>query len=172
MNGNKPTRGARARDWWRDLQNNPGDRAALRRTSNLPEVPLIPAALDLMLRLGWRRVSDAERDWYAERVAVVALVLATVHEDRKEPVARQIGIPQGRDGNPIVSEVRLRRLLTAEDSNELLQEALALVRLAGGSVNVADLATSLLDWSNPRRNVRQRWLYDYHGIAVSNTDKT
>jgi CRISPR system Cascade subunit CasB len=119
-----------------------------------------------MLRLGWTRRPDGERDWMADRIAAIAIVLAAIREDRPGgSVARQIG--KKGEGKPVLNEAKLRGLLAAETPEELLPEMLTLVRLSGGAVNVADIAESILWWNHPSGRTQRRWLYDYHDIPLA-----
>ena len=144
-------------DWWHSLQprdRRPGDRAALarlRRAARVMEGAAEPAAIQLCRRLGmgWRGL---------ERAALVAAVLAHVRDDDPaRPVARQIGA--SRDQPAKVSPLRFRRLLQAVTPDEQLIAFRRVVAQADRKVNIADLADSLLNWSDARR---LRWTYAYY----------
>ncbi len=154
-----PPPGAVAASWWRDLQPRPdgsgGDRAALarlRRAATVAEAAAEPATLDLCRRLGW--------DWRKlATAAVTASVLAHVRKDDPPlPVARQLG-PASGNGDAAMSWLRFRRLVQAETDDDRLTAFRRAVALAGGRLNVSDLARSLLDWNEWQR---RRWLFVYH----------
>jgi CRISPR system Cascade subunit CasB len=54
--------------------------------------------------------------------------------------------------------LRFRRLMEAETPDERLTAFRRLVALAGGRVNVRNLAAALLAWNE---DLRTRWIYDY-----------
>jgi CRISPR system Cascade subunit CasB len=153
-----PRPAAIAAGWWRSLQSAPngsgGDRAALarlRHSATAMEAALEPATLDLARRLGtdWRDLG---------RVAVTAAVLAHVRDDaRDRPAARQLGPIAG--GDAAMSWLRFRRLMQAGTEDEQVVAFRRAVALAGGRLNVHDLAGSLLAWSDDRR---RRWILNYH----------
>jgi CRISPR system Cascade subunit CasB len=149
--------------WWSRLQPAPngqgGDRAALarlRRCATALEAASEEATLDLahQLRLGWPQL---------DRVAIAAAVLAHVRTHAAgAPVARQLAPPNGR-----MSWLRLRRLLQADTDDAQITAFRRAAALADGSLNVADLGESLLDWSDARR---RRWIYDFHQSSAPAED--
>jgi CRISPR system Cascade subunit CasB len=158
-----PSRGERAMQWWQDLQgDNTGAIQALRRVRTPLESIMVPATLELMVRLGWRRVPDDRRDFDGERIALLAALLSHVDGMRRDSLARIVG-KRGDDAG-LVSPVRWSRLMGCESTAELFSELVPIVEIADRRCNVADLATTLLNWSNPARNVRQKWTYDYYGL--------
>lgn len=156
----KPDRNARAEAiiaWWRNLQPRteagrtvPGDRAALarlRRAESVMQASMIPATLDLCRRLG------AGPD-EMERIALIAAALAHVREESAERFARQLGgVP------PLMSWLRFQRLIEATEPDAQLTAFRRAITQAKRRANPRDLAESLLDWNDRRR---QRWLYDYY----------
>jgi len=151
-------RGAVAAAWWRELQ--PGapreDRGALarlRRAALVRDAATEQETLTLCRRLGlgWQGLEGA---------ALAAAVLAGVREDaRAASAARQLG--PDKDNRAAMSWLRFRRLLQAETGDDQLVAFRRAVALAGGRLNVLDLARSLLDWDDKRR---QRWIYDYYAV--------
>jgi CRISPR system Cascade subunit CasB len=142
----------------------PAVMARLRRVATLQEAALEPATLELHARLGGRGRSNLEA---LEGTALVAAVLAHVREDagRGESTARLIG--PDADGRARVSALRFRRILAARTPQETLIAFRRLVSLAGRSLPVADLAESLLDWTDPHGGDkrRRRWALDYYGAG-------
>lgn len=149
--------------WWRDLQpdpttKRPGDRAALarlRRCATVAEAMQDQATIDLFRRAsgaGPRDLPDA---------GLTAAVLAHVREDDPtEPrIARRIG-PDSTDKpeTALLKPLRFRRLMEAHTPDERLTAFRRLIAIAGGRLNVADLAAALLRWTEQRQN---RWIYDY-----------
>ena len=87
-------------------------------------------------------------------------MLAHVRADAPgQSVARQLGPDQpDKPETAILKPLRFRRVIEASTQDERLIALRRLVALAGGSLNLRDLADALLDWSDNRR---QRWVYDY-----------
>lgn len=153
---------SQAAAWWRDLQPDPtrhapGDRAAsarLRRCGTVNEAMLDPATMQLFRRCGGTGPRDLPS------IALAAAVLAHVRQDRPgTPIARQLGptLPD-KPETAIFKPLRFRRLMEAATPDERLIAFRRMVALAGQSLNVADLADALLDWSDWRQRA---WVYDY-----------
>lgn len=157
--------------WWRALVPDParanpaeraGDRAALarlRRCASLAEAMQEPGTIALFRACGGRD----ERD--LAPIALVTAVLAHVRADAPgQAVARQLG-PENpeRPETAVLKPLRFRRLLEAREPDDALAAFRRLVALAGGTLNVEDLAEALLDWLHPRRGDerRRRWIFAY-----------
>jgi CRISPR system Cascade subunit CasB len=149
--------------WWRDLQpdperNQPGDRAALarlRRCATVAEAMQDLVTISLFQRCG------GTGPWQLPAVGLTAAVLAHVREDDRENrhIARRVG-PDNTDKpeTALLKPLRFRRLLEADLPDERLAAFRRLAALAGGKLNVVDLAGALLDWNEGRQ---RRWVYDY-----------
>lgn len=161
--------------WWASLQDyradgspNPTrDRAALarlRRAAAPTEALDEPAVFDLYKRLGFGG-GTSELESRLPRVAVAATVLAHV---RPSPGAngsrRRLAEMLGQGERPSMSPLRFKRLLTADDDQDILVQFRRAVALAGArNIDVGDLAVSLLEWDRDSR--RMRWAFDYHGAG-------
>jgi CRISPR system Cascade subunit CasB len=149
-----------ATSWWRELQpdssGRSGDRgglARLRRCTTVIEAMQEPAAITLFRRCGATGPDDLPP------IGLVAAVLAHVREDQPgKPIARQIG-PDSPDTpeTALVKPLRFRQLVEATGDDRLTAWR-RLVALTGGTLNVADLADALLNWSE---RTQRRWVYDY-----------
>ena len=137
----------------------PAALARLRRAASPLEALMVDAAHDLALRL--RR---GERDWLA--IGTLAATLAHVKTHDRRPVAAIFGEPLSVDSRR-VSELRFRRLLQAEDGTERMAALRRAFALTGGRANVADLADSLLYWTE---RTRTRWLFQYYGATPPQAD--
>ena len=148
--------------WWRELQPDPaggrqGDRAALarlRRCATVSEAMQEVAAIQLFRRVGATGPGDLPD------VALAAAVLAHVRADAPGTVARTIGptTPE-KPETAKMKPLRFRRLMEADGPDERLVAFRRLVMLAReNALPVADLATSLLGWSEQRR---RQWIFDY-----------
>lgn len=152
--------------WWREL--NPKDpkdqppfaRAALarlRRCTSPAQAATISEALDLARRLGTVSASQTR----LEPALLTAMVLAHVREnDDSIPAARQLG-RAGFEERAAMSPLRFARLLGAETTTEKLIAFRRAVALLGGKVNVASLASALMNWSE---KTRVTWAFDYHAV--------
>ena len=101
------------RAWWRDLQDDPGGRAQLRRAANLLEVFLCPAFHRLL-----HKVSGSRDD-----LALAAGVLACLKEEGgPECFAQALATPKAAGGRACMSGLRFRRLVRIDDREELLRQ--------------------------------------------------
>ncbi|MBI3985315.1 MAG: type I-E CRISPR-associated protein Cse2/CasB [Lentisphaerae bacterium] len=141
--------------WWKELENDRGERARLRRCGDVTEVFFCPAFHDLVRRL--RTIGGVSR----ETVAVTAGVLAHVKENvPAAKVAAQMA--EGRGDRAAVSELRFRRLIETKDREALFIPLIRLVALMDGKVNVGDLTEGIRFWG-PR--ARRDWACDYYEPA-------
>jgi CRISPR system Cascade subunit CasB len=151
-----------AASWWREMQpdpasGRPGDRAGLarlRRCATVATAMQDPAAIALFRRCGATGPDDLPV------IGLTAAVLAHVRDDdRTQKVARQVGPdPPEKPETALLKPLRFRRLMEATTDDERLIAFRRLVALAGGALNLSDLAEALLDWSE---RTRLRWVYDY-----------
>ncbi|MEQ1695270.1 MAG: type I-E CRISPR-associated protein Cse2/CasB [Hyphomicrobiaceae bacterium] len=175
----------RAKDWLAALRPRqidgrilPGDRAALarlKRASSVMEAAAEPATAHLFEMLFSAQLKEAKsRDGFIQvhlpRAAVIAAVLAHVGDPRPETMARAIGTPRsGGDGStPLVTPLRLKRLLAARDPDDVLIQFRRTVAILGHQANVTDLAQQLLAWTDDERGdlTRTRFAFDYHGAEA------
>ncbi|TVQ41551.1 MAG: type I-E CRISPR-associated protein Cse2/CasB [Wenzhouxiangella sp.] len=141
-------------DWWEQLEQNRGDRAALRRASSIEQVMFNPGFHRL-----WHRLTDSP--WSrAERVALIAALGARVkHHDPRKSFAAQLGSPPSGREKAAFSGLRFRRLLQASQPNELLQACSRAITMCDGRVNLTNLAESVYWWSD---RDRKSWAFDYY----------
>jgi CRISPR system Cascade subunit CasB len=171
----KPRWGQIARRWWETLQNtrkdgtanparDPAALARLRRAATPIDALEEPSVFDLYKKLGFSRV-DFERR--LPRVAVTAAVLAHIRTDGGDKgFRRRFAEMLGQGGERrLMSELRFKRLLAATEDQDLLVTFRRAVALAGKKdIDVGDVASSLLDWSERRR---MRWAFDYYGASIA-----
>jgi CRISPR system Cascade subunit CasB len=159
-------RPALIRAWWKELQSDPGARGKLRRCRTPIEALALPATIDLMVRLGWEPPEQDHYDWYGERIAAAAMVLAHVREDSTRPVARSLGRQPGRH-EPVLSSSRWERLCRAEGHENIATEFTRIVQMIGGTADVVDLVFATLSWDHDTSHrTKQRWIYAYHGVDM------
>lgn len=150
------------RNWWRELQDDPAARSALRRCDSVDAVQLLPVFHRLRLSL---KSSDAGGN--RDALAAVASVLAQVEDDVSLPGERAnfadlLAEQPTAGGVPKVSGLRFRRLLEVDTPDERLISIGRIVRHCQRKAPVASLATDLLFWGD---RVRKRWAYRYYELA-------
>lgn len=151
-------------DWWQQLQENTGDRAALRRADDLAEIVAVPAfhqlqwRVDALLASEGRGLSAAQRD----RLAVAAALASHLREPGGH--ARGfVGQMAGGDGETApVSALRFRRMLQADEPSDLFRQLRRALAMLGGHADLLALADDVLNWGERRR---KRWAYAYYGAA-------
>jgi CRISPR system Cascade subunit CasB len=135
--------------WWRNLENNKGIRAELRRCDSAEAVIYHPAFVRLSQKL--QPLLGAQDNWQYPLAAVVGL-LSHVRQPSNQSLARAMA------GNPpVVSELRFRRLLQ-RDRSDLYGAMIRVLRMLDDAANLADLMTSVFFWGD---RVRRRWAQDY-----------
>ena len=103
---NNPEIARVVRQWWDDLNNHRGDRAALRRCSNLAEIFFIPAY--------HRLYHDLAKHGWSDKVGVAAVAGLAAHvknDAGKHSFAAQMAESKQGGSNARVSGLRFRRLL-------------------------------------------------------------
>jgi CRISPR system Cascade subunit CasB len=152
--------------WWRRMQplrngapNPTADRAALARLrrADLFGVMQDPATFVLFRDLGARHPDDLLL------VALCAGALASVRDEQPEHPARTLGAPSlDALEQALMKPLRFRRLIEADNPQDRLTALRRAVAIAGGKVNVRELAAACLDWSEDRR---RRWIFEYYGAG-------
>ena len=168
-----------AAHWWRGLQpnfangeRNPNaDRATLARLRRADLISAMsdPAIFDLFRKLQRRQPEELPE------VALCAAVLAGVRDELRRPrdrehPARTLGPPSSEAiDQAVLKPLRFRRLIEVDTPEERLILLRRAVALAGGAINVCELAAACLDWSEHRR---QRWIFEYYaaGFAAPATE--
>lgn len=150
------------RSWWQDLQKQPGDRAALRRAEGVVDVAFVPAFHGLR-----RRVSGFRYD--ADALASVAIVLANLRETERRDFARALGTPAD---HPPLSQLRLRRLLQAEGSDEVVRNVRRAVQILKGRADPVTVASAVYRLSVPglRDQAARDFAYAYFDAAEAVPD--
>lgn len=145
-------------DWWKELDENRGDRAVLRRCRNTTEVVFSPAFHHLRLKLSQIGYFNPES------LALIAGVLSHVKiHDNGARFATQMATPKTEGSNARVSGLRFRRLLKIKDRDELFESIKRTVHLLDGNLNIYNLANDLYWWDNG--GTQKQWAYDYYENA-------
>ena len=170
------TRAERAAHWWRRLNGfdeegqrdpklprHPGALAALRRASRPSEAAAVPETFLLYRQLGFSHLGDRA----LECVAVLAHVLAHV----RASADTKLGKALGSGDQPVLKEIRLRRLVAARDAEETMRGFREAVALLDGYANVEDLTGCILAWLDPDEarsdRARTRFLFEWHGAGAA-----
>jgi CRISPR system Cascade subunit CasB len=141
-------------DWWRELPNDTGGRATLRRAPDLTAVVMQPAFQRLRRRLltaGW-----PDEPWRNDRLAAAAGLLAQVREHAEG--ALPAAMSQSDGDKPRVSPLRFQRLLESPDVDALFTGLRRTLPLLQHRADVLAIANDLLLWGD---GVRKRWAFGY-----------
>jgi CRISPR system Cascade subunit CasB len=148
--------------WWRNLAENRGDRAELRRAHTPDAAALVPATVHLVTAL--RTTEAARHGGWVERILVIAGVTAHLDPNRETVILAPNPantLPErmaaARGDRPVVSELRFRRLLRTPRS-ELYRPMIRILALLDGEANLFELAESLF-WWGPR--IQKEWAFTY-----------
>ncbi len=144
--------------WWRDLENDRGARAELRRCRNPAEVVFSPAYHRLRQALlhieGVRGIPD-------EKLALVVGLAAKVKTNNESmDIAEQMAT--GKGDRAVVSGLRFRRMLKARRNDEVFTLMSRIISLLGGSVNLQNLAQSVYWWND---RTQREWAFSYYSKA-------
>jgi CRISPR type I-E-associated protein CasB/Cse2 len=135
---------------------NPAALARLRRAATPHEALMCSETVRLAHALGL-----SSGDQRIGRVAVLAATLAHVKKESRDRFASALG--SGGD-HKVMSSLRFQRLIDAQTDQELLDTFRRALTMLKGTASVRDLADSLLNWGDERR---QRWIYDYYQASFA-----
>lgn len=148
------------RKWWTHLNNyDKGARAALRRAGELDNVFYQPS---------YHRLYESLKKQHGDRInrsALAAVVGLTAHVT-KEVLKRlpdQMAAPKTTGGKAVINSIRFRRLLAADNQEELYPLMVRVVRQLKREVNLTSLAGSIYWWN---KNTRRDWAFKYWGDAT------
>lgn len=136
-------------DWWKNLDQDRGERAKLRRCKTELEVCFQPSYIRLCQKLP---------SFSREKLASIAGLLAHIKNLSDQKIAKQMSAPKNGD-QPTLSEIRFRRLVACETLDELYPFMRRALPLLDNKLNIKDLAISLYFWNG---QTRKRWVYDYY----------
>ncbi|SOD99426.1 type I-E CRISPR-associated protein Cse2/CasB [Caenispirillum bisanense] len=144
--------------WHAELKDATGLRAALRRVEHPDDCAFIPGfhALRLKLGVGTGRVATS--------LAVAVALAAHVRQHRSGGRLPQ-RLRGGRDDRPLLSDIRLRRLLAEEDPAEILRLLRRALAMLDGPLDVAEMAQWALRLTSPVTHDRaaREFAYAYYG---------
>jgi CRISPR system Cascade subunit CasB len=153
--------------WWRQLENDKGERAVLRRAASLTEVMLGPAFHSLLNDL--RQAGYGMAEYRYPNLAAIVGLSARIRTIARDGLATRMGTPKAGGSAPTFSELRLRRILACDDIEELYTLLRRAVALLDDQADLADLAATVWHWSplDEKRpyDPRRRLAYDYYAVA-------
>lgn len=144
MNKNdfRAANGKAINDWMERLENEKGDRAALRRAQADSEVYSVEMAHRLVATLKWRN-NDVGT------VLFLAALLAHVREPRAGLLIDGLleGATDGKPGSAKLKPLRFAQLLRADELPDRLRMFRRALQLVEGKADAIDLAYLFLTWS-------------------------
>lgn len=152
--------------WRKELAKHTAERAELRRA----QTPLDVAQIGFYHVL-IRRFKEADYNvnlYNSDAVAVAAALVARIrYHNGNSSFAAQMA-KEKQKGMPFISKMRLKRILAAEEHEDVIRELSSAIRIMGDRANITDLADGVVNWYDRTRRdrVRRDWLYRYYG----NTD--
>jgi CRISPR system Cascade subunit CasB len=151
-------------EWWKDLENNKGDRAALRRAESLSAVVFCPS-YHRLLRTLRKEGYSASGEVSLQKLAAIVGLAARIKVDEPGEFGKQLGVLKQGD-KPAVSELRLRRILACDDLEELYMLLRRALGILGGSVSLSGLAETIWQWERLAEkrphDSRKQLAYDYY----------
>lgn len=133
-------------EWWRQLQNRPGDRAELRRCRSISSVAMIPAFHQLYSKL------RSEHSILPDALALTASLLSHVKADRPvKTLGSYLAMPKSKGGSAPLSNHRFRRLLRIHDKEKLLESMIRVIRMMDSAMPLCKLADTIYWWSDRKR---------------------
>ncbi len=144
--------------WWKELQDDRGARAELRRCATVSEAVFCKGFHGLRRLL---KGEDARTD--VRRIALLAAILSHIEVDSKESSRMAMGAAMAAPvgDRPLVSDVRFRHLLRTpgSDFDERLPDLVRVLRQMGRRAPVHRLAEDLWWWSD---GTRRDWALGYY----------
>lgn len=161
----KDSASAKALDsWWNTLPAHTGDRAALRRATNVTEAVQVPYTHYLISDL-----KKAGVDTFGDKIATICGILSHVKTDAHgQSFAKQMSNFRAGSEQPVIGNLRFRRILQYKDitRDELFyQNIVRIIKNLDNKTNIRDLAASLYHWGD---YVIKQWAYDYYGTTFAN----
>lgn len=152
---------AHLRLWWKELDERRGDRAELRRCHSYTNIVFVPAYHSLLWRMNPEWILNKER------FAMIAGVTSYVRKDLPDTrFASQLA--SGEKGNPLLSPLRFRRILSIIDNDELYEAMIRTVKHLKGNVNLCDMAQSIYWWND---STKKQWAYEYYSKTTIQKQK-
>ena len=133
-------------------------RAELRRAAGVTDALGISATHELNRRLVRAGHDLRQRRDGPDRLALIAVALAQVAQDRRETAAQRLGAGEPKT----LSGLRFNALIRAKEPRRLMRPLVRALQVAKGAANVRRLAADLYWWND---KTRTDWCFDYHGAS-------
>lgn len=143
--------------FWQSLDKNRGIRAELRRCKTIADVIVTPTYHRLYARI--HPIMKYERNFEVQIAAVIGLLAHLKSHAQGKSFAQQMAESKGN--NPLVSELRFRRLLQ-RDREDLYGALIRILRMLNGNANLYSLSESVFYWGE---NVKKQWSFDYFPLV-------
>lgn len=143
--------------FWQSLDKNRGVRAELRRCKTIADVIMTPSYQRLCARL--RPVMKHEYNFEENIAAVIGLLSHLKTNSQGRTLPQQMAESTGN--NPLVSELRFRRLLQ-RDREDLYGALIRILRMLKGEANLYSLSESVFYWGD---NVKKQWSFAYFPLV-------
>ncbi len=145
--------------WWSMLKDHKGDRAALRRCYESPDIISHTKHLVLLSK----KLNDSVlTDFEVNKIMPIFGLLSHVKlDDKNKKIA--IAMAQPKNNNAIVSEVRFQRILQSKNQSELYPLLLRGIKMLDYKISVYDLITSIYYWGDKKK---KEWALDYYRNAT------
>lgn len=158
-------------EWWAALKENKGDRAELRRCKNLQEVQLASAYQRCYWNLMKHFPEEQRKRTSKEQISIIIGLAAHIEEndfDKKcdqnneKQIHDYFGYQIGRGDQPLLSELRFRRLLRIKDRETLFSFLIQVGRILDRKTNLLDLLTIAYFWGD---KTKIDLAYKYYELA-------
>lgn len=148
-------------DWWKDLEDDTGGRAELRRASRVLEALMCPSFQRLQRKLAVISPEMFGKGYQLDRLAMACALMAHVkaRSELSLPKAMSHRAP-GVERNP-VSELRFKRLLESPDDEALFSGLRRTLPLIDRTVDLLSLASAVLFWGD---GIKRDWAYEYEWL--------
>jgi len=151
--------------FWKQLQDDNGARAELRRCKEVSDVMMIPIYHHFCQKIKDQMVD--EKGWESRVAAIVGLMAHLKREvpslvlepskGNEKSYAALFVIPMAEGDRPRVSELRFRRLLQ-RDMADLYPAMIRMLHMMDGNANLYGLAESIYYWGD---RVKKDWAFSY-----------
>jgi CRISPR system Cascade subunit CasB len=144
-------------EWWKELEENKGDRANLRRCATPLETTFLPASYKLLSKL-----QTCSSNWNRDKICAIAGILSHVREDTSEDFAKKLSQKKPGSDQALFSDLRFRKLLQYSNIAEdelFYQNMIRALHILEFKVNICELFNSLYFWGD---RVKKDWAHKYY----------
>lgn len=160
--------------WWREMHEDKGERARLRRCETPAEAALCKTVFRLRILLPFWNSQP-------EIPATLAGILSHIEEDdARVSFARQLARPKESGGKPLLSEHRFKKLMKSRDWDEFYQSLRRVLPLMRKQANVLSLADGIVRWGReygktaelkPGKGLNFFWSNEFYSEYIKHENK-